>query len=70
MARSPNSRTDQDARARVCEKGRHREQFANTIPVGRFGRPEEIARAFRFLVDEDAGYITGSVVAVNGGFDM
>jgi NAD(P)-dependent dehydrogenase (short-subunit alcohol dehydrogenase family) len=40
------------------------------IPVGRLGRPEEIARAVRFLVDEDSGYITGSIMAVNGGLDM
>ena len=47
-----------------------REQIIKTIPVGRFGEPEEIARAVRFLVDDDAGYITGSVVAINGGMEM
>lgn len=47
-----------------------REQILTTIPVGRFGEPEEIARAVRFLVDDDAGFITGSVVAVNGGMEM
>lgn len=40
------------------------------IPVKRLGRPDEIARAVRFLVDEDSGYITGAVLAVNGGLDM
>jgi len=40
------------------------------IPVGRLGRATEIARAVRFLLDDDAGYITGSVLAVNGGLDM
>jgi len=40
------------------------------IPVGRLGRPEEIARVVRFLLDEDSGYITGSIMAVNGGLDM
>jgi acetoacetyl-CoA reductase len=40
------------------------------IPMGRMGRPEDIARAVRFLVDDDAGYITGAVLAVNGGLDM
>ena len=40
------------------------------IPVGRLGRPEEVARAVRFLLDDDAGYITGSVLTVNGGIDM
>lgn len=40
------------------------------VPVGRLGQAHEIARAVRFLVDDDAGYITGSVIAVNGGLDM
>jgi NAD(P)-dependent dehydrogenase (short-subunit alcohol dehydrogenase family) len=41
-----------------------------TIPVGRLGASSEVARADSFLVHEDAGYITGSVIAVNGGLDM
>ncbi|MGP8204889.1 MAG: beta-ketoacyl-ACP reductase [Acidimicrobiales bacterium] len=40
------------------------------IPVGRLGRPDEIARAVRFLVDNESGYITGSVLTVNGGLEM
>jgi NAD(P)-dependent dehydrogenase (short-subunit alcohol dehydrogenase family) len=40
------------------------------IPVRRLARPEEVARAVLFLVDDDAGYITGSVIPVNGGLDM
>ena len=40
------------------------------IPVGRLGEPEEIARVVEFLVDTDAGYITGTVVSVNGGLNM
>jgi acetoacetyl-CoA reductase len=47
-----------------------RNQIITTIPVGRFGRADEIARAVRFLVDEDAGYITGSVLSINGGMEM
>jgi acetoacetyl-CoA reductase len=41
-----------------------------TIPVGRLGHSREIARAVRFLLDDDAGYITGSVISVNGGLEM
>jgi acetoacetyl-CoA reductase len=41
-----------------------------TIPVGRLGHAREIARAVRFLVDDAAGYITGSVISVNGGLEM
>jgi acetoacetyl-CoA reductase len=40
------------------------------VPVGRLGKAREIARAVQFLVDDDAGYITGSVISVNGGMDM
>jgi acetoacetyl-CoA reductase len=40
------------------------------IPVGRLGHAREVARAVRFLVDDDAGYITGSVISVNGGLEM
>ncbi|MEK6441586.1 3-oxoacyl-ACP reductase [Pseudonocardia sp. T1-2H] len=40
------------------------------VPVGRLGQASEIARAVQFLVDDGAGYITGSVISVNGGLDM
>lgn len=44
-----------------------REQIREQIPVKRFGKPEEIARAVAFLAAEDAGFITGSDLSVNGG---
>jgi meso-butanediol dehydrogenase/(S,S)-butanediol dehydrogenase/diacetyl reductase len=37
------------------------------VPLGRYGRPEEIARAVRFLLSDDAGFITGTTLAVDGG---
>src|ERR1700743_1149970 len=37
------------------------------IPVGRVGKPEDIAATCAFLVSEEAGYITGQIVGVNGG---
>lgn len=40
------------------------------IPVGRLGKAEEIARAVAFLVDEKAGFITGSTMSINGGQHM
>ena len=43
------------------------EELKQMIPVGRFGRPEEVAAAVAFLVSEDAAYITGEVISVNGG---
>lgn len=41
-----------------------------TIPLKRFGRPEDVAAAVRFLCSEEAGYITGHVLDVNGGMYM
>ena len=46
------------------------EKVIAKIPMGRLGQATEIARAVQFLVDDDAGYITGSVISVNGGLDM
>ena len=40
------------------------------IPLKRFGKPEDIAAAVRFLCSEEAGYITGHVLDVNGGMYM
>jgi NAD(P)-dependent dehydrogenase (short-subunit alcohol dehydrogenase family) len=40
------------------------------IPLGRLGRPEEIARVVGFLAADQSAYITGQVWAVNGGLDM
>jgi acetoacetyl-CoA reductase len=37
------------------------------IPVGRMGEPEEIARAVLFLISEEAGFITGETLSINGG---
>jgi len=40
------------------------------IPLRRLGRPEDVAAAVRFLASEEAGFITGHVLAVNGGMYM
>jgi len=46
------------------------EKIVAGIPVGRAGQGHDIARAVQFLVDDNADYITGSVISVNGGMDM
>lgn len=43
------------------------EQVARRIPMGRMGTPEDIAAACAFLASEEAGYITGQIIGVNGG---
>lgn len=42
-------------------------EMSRMIPMGRFGKPEEVAAAVSFLVSKDAGYITGNVININGG---
>jgi 3-oxoacyl-[acyl-carrier protein] reductase len=46
------------------------EQITERTPLGRFGTPEEIADAVAFLASDEAGYITGQVLAVDGGLVM
>lgn len=44
-----------------------REMIKQIIPMGRTGLPEEVAKVVRFLCSDDASYITGQVISVNGG---
>jgi NAD(P)-dependent dehydrogenase (short-subunit alcohol dehydrogenase family) len=48
----------------------YQDQIRKNIPLGRYAAPEEIARVVRFLAGEDAAYITGAVIPVDGGLGM
>jgi len=45
-----------------------RKETIRSIPVGRLGRPEEVAEAVAYFATEEAGYTTGQVLVVSGGY--
>lgn len=47
-----------------------REKAIFQVPLGRFGAPEDVAQAILFLVSDDASYITGQVIQIDGGLGM
>jgi NAD(P)-dependent dehydrogenase (short-subunit alcohol dehydrogenase family) len=48
--------------------GEYREAFRRMIPLGRLGRPDDVAATIGFLVSEEAGFVNGAIVPVDGGF--
>ena len=46
------------------------QKILSKIPLGRLGKPEEVAKLVRFLVSDDANYISGQVININGGMYM
>jgi acetoacetyl-CoA reductase len=46
------------------------EKIVARIPVGRLGRADEVARGVVFLVSDEAGFVTGSTLSINGGQHM
>ena len=59
---------DTDMTRKLSDKVK--EQVIQQVPLKRFGTPEDVARAVTFLASEDAGYITGHVLTVDGGLVM
>jgi 3-oxoacyl-[acyl-carrier protein] reductase len=57
-----------DMTAAMSEKAK--EAVLSAIPLGRVGQARDVAAAVVFLASEDAGYVTGQVLAVDGGFHM
>ena len=47
-----------------------KEASVSQIPLGKFGKPEDIANMVAFLASEKADYITGQVISVDGGMNM
>lgn len=52
---------------RIADGAHNVPKVASTIPVGRIGNPEEVADAILFMASPNASYITGQILAVNGG---
>ena len=59
--------TQKDPGAHAAFTEAQRQAVASRVPMGRLGTPAEMAAAIRFLCSEEAGYITGQVLHVNGG---
>jgi 3-oxoacyl-[acyl-carrier protein] reductase len=47
-----------------------KEAFKQIIPIGRAGKPEDVSHAIKFLLSDDASYITGQVINIDGGMYM
>ena len=59
---------DTEMTAAMTDKAR--EAVASSIPMGRVGKPEDVAGAALFLISDAAAYVTGQVLGVDGGFHM
>ncbi len=58
---------DAEAGQRGQDPAAARREIAAAVPVGRIARPEEIAKLTAFLVSDDATYMTGAALAIDGG---
>ncbi len=54
----------------IATNEKFREKYLARVPMGRFGQPEEMAPAVAFLASDDARYITGQILCIDGGMIM
>jgi NAD(P)-dependent dehydrogenase (short-subunit alcohol dehydrogenase family) len=59
--------TDTDMLDRFTGNPQRKAAMASAVPLGRAGRPEEIARVIVFVASDAASFLTGQIVAVDGG---
>ena len=59
---------DTEINAPLMQNAELRAQFLGKIPIGRFGQPEEIGKLAVYLCSEDAGFITGTDILIDGGW--
>ena len=57
-----------DETAKLSVDEQFKQQTINAIPIRRIGQPEEVAKVVSFLCSDDASYITGQVLGVDGGY--
>ena len=68
---SPGSIDTPGARDLLASSGvgeKRKKRIAESVPLGRFGTPDETAKAVVFLASDDSSYITGTELFVDGGF--
>ena len=67
---SPGPIDGTEGMARLAPDEKTRAAFTRTVPLGRFGVPQDIANAALFLVSDAASYVTGVILPVDGGQNM